>query len=490
MRSEIWTAIAALGAVLTLAGCTTTYVGQKLDPDGKLTKPGGVPFVLTKPEYTVAVTADAGDATKPVYTLTVQYVPDATQRFTVALDPALFVNGKLDLDLGSSGNLTGAAATTSTRVIDTFGSLVGLALKAQSTGLLDAGSTLSAYKAAVKSTDDPGCPSVSSSIDEFEQEAGREVGTQMNAKRLQAEWVGERLHYIDQSQRNCMTAVVAKSIKEKQEDLSEGIYKKALEASEAVAKDNAELALLNRQIKAEVAALNEDGLSKIADGLNGKPVPFTLAQSAARAGEQFVRLRLAGRFARSLADMSPDVWRARHLAYLERKIAQCAGEALLPGSASACGQGPKIAERVAALKSDWARTLGESGLVERVARIDVLLSDVRTTPAAAPGRLGAVEEHVKLREERDRLQARIDQLRSDLIGKNKVVALAPAAPKASKVEPRPNVPVTLVKAAYVTAVNAKPADYKDAALPEFVLVLEPDNAAAVSALPTPEGGKK
>lgn len=49
-----------LGAVLTLAGCTTTYVGQKLDPDGKLTKPGGVPFVLTKPEYTVAVTADAG----------------------------------------------------------------------------------------------------------------------------------------------------------------------------------------------------------------------------------------------------------------------------------------------------------------------------------------------------------------------------------------------------------------------------------------------
>ena len=266
MRSEIWTAIAALGAVLTLAGCTTTYVGQKLDPDGKLTKPGGVPFVLTKPGYTVAVTADAGDATKPVYTLTVQYVPDATQRFTVALDPALFVNGKLDLDLGSSGNLTGAAATTSTRVIDTFGSL-----KAQSTGLLDAGSTLSAYKAAVKSTDDPGCPSVSSSIDEFEQEAGREVGTQMNAKRLQAEWVGERLHYIDQSQRNCMTAVVAKSIKEKQEDLSEGIYKKALEASEAVAKDNAELALLNRQIKAEVAALNEDGLSKIADGLNGKP---------------------------------------------------------------------------------------------------------------------------------------------------------------------------------------------------------------------------
>ena len=70
-------------------------------------------------------------------------------------------------------------------------------------------------------------------------------------------------------------------------------------------------------------------------------------------------------------------------------------------------------------------------------------------------------------------------MRSDLIGKNKVVALAPAAPKASKVEPRPNVPVTLVKAAYVTAVNAKPADYKDAALPEFVLVLEPDNLSLI-----------
>src|SRR5687768_15705028 len=123
MRPSAW----IIAALLTLGGCTTTYVGQKIGPDGALTKPGGVPFVMTKPEYAVNIAADVTDATKAVYTLTVQYVPDATQRFTVALDPALFVNGKLDLDFGDNGNLTSAAATTTTHVVDTFGALLGLA---------------------------------------------------------------------------------------------------------------------------------------------------------------------------------------------------------------------------------------------------------------------------------------------------------------------------------------------------------------------------
>ena len=82
----------------------------------------------------------------------------------------------------------------------------------------------------------------------------------------------------------------------------------------------------------------------------------------------------------------------------------------------------------------------------------------------------------------------VDQVRADLISKNKTISMGPDAPKAAKVEPRSNVPVSLVKRSYVDAVNAKPASFSG--LPEFVLVLEPDDKGGVSALPIPAGANK
>ena len=481
--------MALVSATLALVGCTTTYVGQKIGPEGALSKPGGVPFVLTKPEYTLNITADSAEPTKPVHTLSVSYVPDATQRFTLALDPALFVNGKLDLDFGEKGNLTGATSITTSRVIETFGALVQLGIKFQTAGLLDATSTLTTYKDAVARSTGPGCKALMNSLKEFEADAQTEIPDRENAKRARAEWVGERLHYLDQTQRECMSLVV-KEMKTDFEDKRDTEFKAALVGSEKAAGDDAELILLNRDIKAAVAALSEDALGKIADGLTGKPDRYASAKTAAQKGELYVTFRLAGRFARSLAEMGPDVWRARHLAYLERKIAKCRIELLVPESKSACGEGSEIAKRIAALTAEWARTLGETAIVERIARIDGLLSSIQISTRNDQGRHSVVEENVKLREERDKLQVRVDQLRSDLISRNKIVALGPDIPKATKVEPRANVSVTLVKAAYVSAVNSKPAAFDSALLPEFVLVLEPDNSGAVAPLPTPKGAMK
>lgn len=486
-------------ALLALGGCTTTYVGQKIGADGALAKAsGGVPFTMTKPEYFVSIAPDAADGTKAVYTLTAQYVPDATQRFTLALDPALFVNGKLELDFGENGNLTGSTSTTATRVVDTFGALIGLGLKAQTAGLLDAGSTLTAYEGALQNSSDLRCirvvggttikQAIQAAIADARAEAERELGDRPNAKRAQAELVSERLHYMDVGQRECMSAIVD-LIKKVQEVPAEKRYNDAIEAADKASEGNAELKALNRQIKAEVAALNEDALTKIAEDLSGKSAPLTLAQEAARQGAQLAMLRLANRFARSLADMGPDVWRARHLSYLERRISMCRVESLLREMAKpACSD-----ERIAAAKLEWSKTLGETAVVERIARIDSLLAEVKTSPSDEPGRHSAVDEHVKLREERDRLQTRIDQMRNELIARNKVVGLAPAAvaadaPKPPKVEARAGVSVTLVKKGYVEAVNAKPADFKG--LPEFVLVLEPDERGAVAPLPMPVGGSK
>jgi len=494
MKTSYGIRAAVTASVLgALCGCTTTYVGQKIEANGKLAKPsGGVPFVMTRPEYVVNITADANDATKAVYTLAAQYVPDASQRFTIALDPALFVNGKFDLDFGEHGNLTGAATTTTTRVVDTFGSFVGLALKISA--LLDAATTLETYKAVLDANSDSRCTGViaggsatakqglQAMIKDLEAEAEREVGDKTNAKRARAELVGERLHYQDAAQRECMTAVV-EAVKKVQEDPAEARYTAAIKASEAAAKDNAELSLLNAQIKSEVAALNDDALTKIADGLTGRAVPFDLAMKAAREGAQFAQLRLAGRFARFMVGMGPEVWRARHLGYIERRLARCQVETLLKASTSPCSD-----PAVAALKVEWSNTLGEATVVARLAKVDVQLAQVPQPAAAGRGRESAVDDHVKLREERDKLQARIDQVRADLISKNKTISMGPEAPKAAKVEPRSNVAVSLVKRSYVDAVNAKPASFSG--LPEFVLVLEPDDKGGVSAMPTPVGASK
>lgn len=487
---------AAMAGVLLTAtsGCTTTYVGQKIEPNGKLARPsGGVPFVMTRPEYTLNIAADTTEPTKAVHTLVVTYVPDVSQRFTIALDPGLFVNGKFDLDFGDNGNLTGATTTTSTRVVETFGSFVGLALKVSA--LLDAGSTLDAYKAALNANADARCTSTVSGgkttvkeelqtlIQDLENEAEREIGDKTNAKRLRAELVGERLHYQSAAQRDCMTAVV-EAVKTIQEDPAEKTYTAALKALEAAAKDNAELTLLHSQVKAEVAALNDEALQKLADGLAGKPQPFDKASTAAQAGKQFVQFRLAGRFGRFVAGMAPDVWRARHVGFIERRLARCQVEAFFAKAPNS----PCSAANVTALKAELSNTLGEAAVAARLDKVDALLATVPQPSAAREGRDSAVAEHIKLREERDKLQARIDQVRTDLLGKNKTIAMGAEAPKAAKVEARSNVAVTLVKKSYVDTVNANPAGFKG--LPDFVLVLEPDDKGGVLASPTPVGATK
>ena len=45
-----------------------------------------------------------------------------------------------------------------------------------------------------------------------------------------------------------------------------------------------------------------------------------MVRAATATGSQLIDAVRAGRFARSLSNMSAEVWRSRHLAYLERKL--------------------------------------------------------------------------------------------------------------------------------------------------------------------------
>lgn len=157
---------------------------------------------------------------------------------------------------------------------------------------------------------------------------------------------------------------------------------------------------------------------------------------------------------------------------------------------SACEPGPKREEGIAKLKDEWARTMGEPELVSRVARLDDQLRGMQPSKPNDQGRHSMIDEYVKMREEREKLQARINQLRSDLVAKNKITPLQPEPPKPENVTPRTNVPVALVRQSYVDGVNDKRGTYKGRPLPEFVLVLTPDLAGAVAPLPMPAEAAK
>ena len=99
-------------------------------------------------------------------------------------------------------------------------------------------------------------------------------------------------------------------------------------------------------------------------------------------------------------------------------------------------------------------------------------------PAPGTGPRYAATEHVQLREERDKLQERVDRLRNELVAKNKVID---AEPEKKKVDPRTGVRVMLVRPSFIEKVAANPGTVSD--LPEYVLVVKPVHEPTV--LPDP-----
>ncbi len=489
-------------ALALLCGCTTTYVGQKMDVAGKLPKDrSGVPFNMSKPQYKVSISADPNEPTKEVYALVAEDVPDATLKFTIALAPALWVDGKFDLDIGAAGNLASATSTTSSRVVDTFSALATFGLKLKSMGVLDAASTVSLYKTVVESSVEAECIVASSKpnvtvgkaivaeITRLEMEAKEEIGEAKNYNTAVAQLVADRLHYLNTQHKRCMEAVLSKfEVTEQKTNFDNSITEAKMAAKSTPDQEKVDAML--KSIKGFVDALDEDGLKVLADALRGKSEPYKLVRAATAQGSQFIGAVQAGRFARSLVNMSSTVWRSRHLAYLERKLTAVKLDLLLSETSKNASTKTSADDTKKAtikandspvtikadLEAEWAATLGEVPTMRRIERIDKFLLTSKDLDPGERTRRSSAAEQVGLREERDKLQAKVTQARTDLLGKNKVVALSLEKAEAAKVEPRANVPVVIASQVDVDAANKRKVTESD---PEFVLVLEPDTSPAI-----------
>lgn len=487
--------------IASLTACTT-YVGQKTAPDGAL-PPGstGIPFVMTRPEYAVDIAPDANDPTKPVYTLKQTDVPDSNQRYTIALDPALFIDGTFDLSFGENGNLTDAIATTSSTVVATIQSLVQLSIKAAASGAAkDVSSSLGRYLGLVGNSTAPQCTAtVKNEVRTFADKLIVEAQVEQRDADLPNEKEKEkasalaasRYHYLTEAQRQCLVAVVPDVRKDADSVLgtAKTAYEKQLKVADATAADASAAKQQLRNVKNAVTSLSIPTLEKLADEVKGPSLKEVAALAAL--AKSYVQASLEAKTMNGLAElfanMSVDVWRARHLQYIEHEL-KAKRFALLLFHSQNSADSATLQREISDLEMDRVATLGEPTIVSRIAVIDSFLAQIRTTRGVGAGERFAVDEHVKLREERDKLQARLDQTRTELLAKNKTVNADAEKPK---VEVQSNVQVKLVSESFIDKVATNPAGtFGD--LPTYILVLKPNPEPAVRREPsvTPKGVKQ
>ena len=501
-------------AALALSGCSS-FVGHKLPPDGGL-GPGqqGVPYVMTRPEYMLAIAADPKDENKEVFTLTKTDVPDPLHRYSLRLDPAWLVDGKFDLTLGELGNFGESTVTTTSRAVTILQAVVSAAIQSRAPGVAakDQAGLLSRIDLALDDKADLACqlpanaddkggksakgtktpPAPATSVREAigalikDLRARARIELQgLDKDKLEAR-VGElafaRLHYLDALQRECLQKLPKRVVDQAQDTVKRlaNTYDGAVAEAGKLDPKPAELAPIVKAVTDhDIDALKRQA-DKAPDSLK-KVVETAQLLTAEQALLDDIRAYLL-----SLVEMPPEVWRARHLAYVDAQLTTKGFERFLvndPNSAAA----RETDRAIAALQADWAATLDVSDIVKRIAKIDVFLTEIRVTtnPGGAAVRFAA-DEHVRLREERDLLQTRLDQKHADLLAKNKVLALKtaekPATPK--KVVPRKDVPVKLVHRDFIDAAATIPAA-KLSEQPEFVLVLKPVREPTVLPMPSP-----
>ncbi|AYQ26560.1 hypothetical protein DT070_00010 [Polaromonas sp. SP1] len=436
----------------------------------------GIPYTMTKPEYTVDVTPDSEDPSKEVYTLHKIDVPDPNQRYTIALDPALFTDGKFTLKLGDNGNLTDANAVMSSRVVATIKAVGTLALNSAK-GAYDETETLALerYRGFLDSSTQPACTArvkpggkASAKIDRAIMALVEKGEKEKQGSGIDAATSG--YFYTSLGERDCLTAVRAtiEGTKPDYVGVSQTAYDNASAAlnwldTAPPTEKTTTLRNIVKAVRGWVQAKDVASISKATTytGKNYRDVAgLDKFMTSAR---NHVNELLAADRVKSLAkafDIKPAVWRARVVKSIDRDI-----DALRLAKDLAPTRQSQITSQIAIHERRRADLVGGIALYDRIKKIDEFLKEVKTVRATSDGGVRyAADEHIKLREERDKLAAQLQGLVASTVSSD-----TKGGDKA-KVKPRTSQQVRLANQEFVDKVNSNLGVLFDEP-PEFVLVL-------------------
>lgn len=463
-------------AVLALMSGCSTFSGEKLGiKDNKSVEPTGIPYVLVRPEYTLTRTPPADGQKLPTYTIGVSYEADWSQRYSLNINPGLFVNPDFIMKLGAGGTLTGTTTTLTEQVTPTVTALGSFAkdfVGALATGALDKDSVRNQIKSAL---DGPNCEAckAASDIPRLSIPPGGNPPTVKDTinKRLDAfkddDEFANLFHYVTEKERLCLIdanksldIIVTKEHKI-------NIEKWEKERVDYLSKNPGDKVFLERLTRSvtlqDTKGLNAsyDEISKETDPVRkeNRSALFASAGPAARGKAGTEALAKLDFF----INMDSPTWRARNLLYLERELDRVA---LLVLREPNLAGNPSVDNYVELLRRQRAATIGVVKLYERSMVLSKFLEDIKNK-AVCGGMAPAVAEYGTARAELDAVSAQIDAQRTRVLADAKPTP-PPAAPPLSKI------PLPMVSQQFVEESN-KASDWifgKGAKAPDYVLVVE------------------
>jgi len=287
-------AIVVIPAILALVGgCSSKFIGHKLGAERDEDTPiieTGIPIVMNRPEFQLSVENIKVD-NKPVIksTIAVKWVPDNNQRYTLALDPALFVDSSFLHTFDAEGNFTAGAGTTRSKVVETIKSLGTLSTSVLSlAALFDISSPVKALRDAVEVSARGECTEdrenshsgifANIPLDKTDVRSAivwrwkryEEIGERASKGDGDKE-VLKRIHYVNEQEQNCFRKINEKISIESDAALKDGreSYKKLRTDFEAAYKDNVDGFDLHLMSVASIDGIVNDGRSLVIVALVG-----------------------------------------------------------------------------------------------------------------------------------------------------------------------------------------------------------------------------
>lgn len=466
-----------------VSGCST-YRGHKIGSDGKLpNEKTGIPFQMTKPEYTLNIMPSPNDATVPNYTVVATHVPDPENRYSLALDPASFADSTFLMKFGAYGNLLQNTGGTTSRVVATLTAASGFAvdviskLRDEKTAYQDWKTTIGKdvsleckRKEAVRDNVSSPVPTKAVQLvilDDIERIERLGNAKDDDAKRTQ---VLRFYHPRTTVQRDCLRSIhTTLSSKAAAVDKNaKVVYQKAIDP---IAESEE-----GKKIVGMVEKEDIDGLSEWRKSLDPKKAGDVKLIGIMQLAENFLKSSQANQtllLSRMFAEMNFAVWKARHLIYLEKKMEDAKAELLMmplerrQGDVRALAQSNKINK----LSAEMRALFDMQNQFARLDNLNDFLSRVRTTSDERnkPPRFNSAE-YSSFRIERDLIESQIRNVRLEIIAGNEF-SVPNAAPK---IVEKKGIRVEQRNQDFVDAINS--GIEKTTAPPAYVLVLIPRRA--------------
>jgi hypothetical protein len=439
---------------LVLAGCSS-YSGKKLGVDEDTKKeiaPTGLPYSLTRPEFTLSRSPPADGAKKATYTLAVAYENDPSQRYDIRISPSLFADATLTVKfttVGTIASTTGGITDLIGPTIMALGSFAKDVIAASATGAFDQDALrtiaidkmneVSECKAHSVVPTAP-IPYVESKPTVPQRTVADEMANRIRGFKSDDEFV-EKFHYLTSDEKLCLQAVVraANNVQDSELKAAQNDWKKAHEDYKsakpadsdflmkvAKAYGDGDLTVIMAISRANVEAFKTGSQADKQLAAARQPVLATSETALRLIAESALSTRLE-----SIFTSSDSAWLARHVLFLEREAARIElARIRQPNIAQTSSK--EVSDYIDLLQASRARALGVLDLYERSLTLAKFLRQIeRKTEhgASAP----ATAEFALARLELDTVLTQIEARRTKVVA----AAAPPAAPTIAAVKAEP-----------------------------------------------------